>query len=56
MLEQPGVTAKGLVEELPRGALGTEAATTEGYAGKRPAGHLKHFRGFRSLKAGKRHA
>ena len=30
--------------KLPRGALGMDALTTEGYAGKRPAGHFKHFR------------
>ena len=52
-----GLRPQGLVEaaarKLPRGALGMDALTTEGYAGKRPAGHFKHFRG---LKAGKRQA
>ena len=37
----------------PRGALGMDALTTEGYAGKRPAEHFKRFKG---LKAGKRQA
>ena len=41
------------VRMLPRGALGMDALTTEGFAGKHPAGHFKHFRG---LKAGKRQA
>ena len=48
---------QGLVEaaerKLPRGALGMNALTKEGYAGKWPA---KHFRSFKGLKAGKRHA
>ena len=36
--------------KLPRGVLGMDALTAEGWAGKRPAEHFKHFRG---LKAGK---
>ena len=37
----------------PQGLVEADALTTEGYAGKRPA---KHFRGFKGLKTGKRHA
>ena len=52
-----GVRPQGWVEaaarKLPRGALGMDARTTEGYAGKRPAEHFKHSRG---LTAGKRQA
>ena len=52
-----GLRPQGLVEaaarKLPRGALGMDALTTEGYAGKRLA---KHFRSFKGLKAGKRYA
>ena len=40
----------------PRGALGMDALTTEGYARKRPAEHLKGFKRFKRLKAGKRQA
>ena len=56
MLEQQALTATGLgggaAARRPRHG----GRNNRGYAGKRPAGHLKHFRGFRSLKAGKRHA
>ena len=52
-----GLRPQGWVEaaarKLPRGALGRDALTTEGYAGKRPAEHFKRFKG---LKAGKRQA
>ena len=52
-----GLRPQGLVEaaarKRPRGALGMDARTTEGYAGKRPAEHLKRFK---RLKAGKRQA
>ena len=52
-----GLRPQGLVEaaarKLPRGALGMDALTTEGYAGKRLA---KHVKGLKGLKAGKRQA
>ena len=52
-----GLRPQGWVEaaarKRPRGALGMDALTTEGYAGKRPAEHCK---GFKGLKAGKRQA
>ena len=49
-----GLRPQGWVEaaarKVPRGVLGMDALTAEGWAGKRPAEHFKHFRG---LKAGK---
>ena len=52
-----GLRPQGSVEaaarKRQRGALGMDALTTEGYARKRPAEHLK---GFKRLKAGKRQA
>ena len=44
-----GLRPQGWVK-LPRGALGRDALTTEGYSGKRPAEDFKRFRG---LKVGK---
>ena len=52
-LQRESCREEAAARKLPRGALGMNAVTTEGYAGKRPAGHFKHFRG---LKAGKRQA
>ena len=53
---RPQSRVEAAARKRPQGALGMDASTTEGYAGKRPAEHFKGFKRFKRLKAGKRQA
>ena len=53
---RPQSRVEAAARKRPQGALGMDVLTTEGYAHKRPAEHLKGFKRFKRLKAGKRQA
>ena len=53
---RPQSRVEAAARKRPQGALGMDALTTEGYAHKRPAEHLKGFKRFERLKDGKRQA